>query len=124
MRLCRKAPKPGYPLAINVLPMSFRGEGSAGESWRDPFSLCRQKGFFVWSSRPGTGAWYARRRFIHHLQTLIELLVCGAAGLCSQALVAQTGEPPVYETVVMAAPTVVEAPYEDPYSRREWGSHA
>jgi outer membrane cobalamin receptor len=67
----------------------------------------------VRSSRPGTGAWYARRRFIHHSKTLFALLVCGAAGLRSQALLAQTGEPPVYETVVVAAPAVVEAPRED-----------
>jgi iron complex outermembrane receptor protein len=93
--------------------MSFRGEDSAGESRRDPFSVCRQKGFFVWSSRPGPGAWYAWRRFIHHFRTLIALLVGGAAGVRPQALLAQTGELPVYETVVVASPTVVEAPRED-----------
>jgi outer membrane cobalamin receptor len=90
--------------------MSFRGEGSAGASWRDPFSLCRQKGFFVRSFRPGLGAWHARRR--HNQKFTTSLLVCGAAALCSPALPAQTNEP-VRETVVVAQGSLVKPPRED-----------
>jgi outer membrane cobalamin receptor len=93
--------------------MSFRGEGSAGKNRRDPFSPCRQKGFFVRSSRPCTGARNARRRVTHHSDSLLALLVCSAEGLCPQARLAQAGELPVYETVVVAPPAVVEAPRED-----------
>jgi hypothetical protein len=67
----------------------------------------------VRSSRPCTGAWYARRRLNHHSETLIALLVCSVAELYPAVRLAQAGEPPVYETVVVAAPTVVEAAREE-----------
>ncbi len=60
--------------------------------------------------RPGTGARYARGRFIHHFTTLIALQGCGAAGFYARTAFAQ---PSVYETVVVAAPTSGEAPRED-----------
>jgi len=70
----------------------------------------RAEGFFVRFHRPGTGARYARRRFIHHFTTLIALLGCGAVGFYVRTAFA---EPSVYETVVVAAPALDEAPRED-----------
>jgi len=67
----------------------------------------------VRSIRPGPGAWYARRRPRQIVASLGALLVCSAAELCPLSLYAQGGETPVYETVVVAPSSVVEAPRED-----------
>jgi iron complex outermembrane receptor protein len=67
----------------------------------------------VRSLRPCAGAWYARGRHRQIFASLGALLVGGAAELYPLALHAQTGEAPVYETVVVAPTAVVEAPRED-----------
>lgn len=65
------------------------------------------------SSRLRTGARNAQRGNTHPIDLALALLGCSAAGLIPPVRVAQAGEQPVYETVVVAAPTVLEAPRED-----------
>ena len=67
----------------------------------------------MWSSRPDTGARYARRRVSRHFPMSIALLFGGAAELCSWTLLAQTAKPAVYETVVVADSPIDERPRED-----------
>jgi len=93
--------------------MSFRGEGHAGNQADVAPSSSRQKGFFVSSSRPDTGARYARRRVSIHFKMSVALLLGGAAELCAWTLRAETAEPAVYETVVVADSPHDERPRED-----------
>jgi outer membrane cobalamin receptor len=60
-----------------------------------------------------TSAWHARRRPPHSFRLLLALLGCGAGALCPRALVAQTPDGSLYETVVTATPVATETPRED-----------
>ena len=62
---------------------------------------------------PKTSARNVRRRPSHSFALWFALLSCSAAVLCPQALSAQTGDAPLYETVVVAAPEANATAHED-----------
>ena len=111
-RLGRDAPEPGYPLAIDVLPMSFRGEGRAGASRTTP-SPAQAEGVFRVVHRPDASARYARRRSSHNHSVAARAACLRRGGAVSACAARAAGDAPVYETVVVATPAVDETPRED-----------
>jgi outer membrane receptor protein involved in Fe transport len=71
------------------------------------------RGFFVQRHRPITSAWHVRAWPSHFFRLLFALLGCGAVALYPRAILAQSADAPLFETVVLAAPIAAETPRED-----------